>query len=321
MRIKYLTLFLTIMMAVALAACGGTADTAPVQEEQTEAEPQEESGLEAETADVVSYTNDGLILNIPAEYDSLVQVTTTDENGDGTCFSVSELASLEWGEKLHPGEDWGDGWLFGIGRIDEDALHEMLCYDMSGAIPFASDENGSYFVFYHPTDVRFVRESYDIDPDNPDWEQWGELNEWAWTMQDTFAADNSLTLCRFTNTSADMCLAQVAYMDEPYTLTALDYGTLTPDGLDVSFFPDMLLDGVTFEMVDNSQRPDGEYIILELPQTGEQLEFFLADGNYVREVYDGEETLYQASYSDGGTDTAMVARQWYDTLAEAAGMG
>lgn len=321
MRKRILPLLLALLMIMALAACGGTEETAPVQEEPTDAEPQEASGTPEEANDVVSYTNDGLILNVPAEYDSLVQVTTSDENRDSTLFSVSELASMEWGEKLHPGEDWGDGWLFGIGRIDEDALHEMLCYDMSGAIPFASDENGSYYVFYHPTDVRFVRESYDIDPNDPDWEQWGQLTEWAWTMQDTFAEDNGLTLRSFTNTAADMCLAQVAYMSEPYTLTALDYGTLSPDGLDASVYPDRLLDGVTFQMADNSQRPDGEYIILDLPQTGEQLEFFLADGNYVREVYDGEETLYQATYSNGSTDTAMVARQWYDTLAEAAGMG
>ena len=313
---KIILITLILCLCLSLAACGGTAEETPAQEEQTAAE----TVPQTEKTDVVSYTNGGLILNVPAEYDGLVQVTTPEAAEDGTLFSVSELASLEWGEKQHPGEDWGDGWLFGIGRIDEDALHEMLCYDMSGAIPFAEDGAGSYYVYYHPTDVRFVRESYDIDPDSADWQQWGALNEWAWTMQDTFAADNGLTLCSFTNTAADMCLAQVAYMDEPYTLTALDYGTLTAENVDVSVYPDRLLDGVTFEMVESSRRPDGEYIILELPQTGERLEFFLAEGNYVRENYDGEETLYQAFYSDSDTDTAMVARAWYDALAEAAGM-
>ena len=313
---KQILITLTLCLCLGLAACGGTGEEAAVQEEQTAAE----TGLRTEADGVVSYTNGGLTLNIPAEFDSLVQVTTPEGNEDGTLFSVSELASLEWGEKQHPGEDWGDGWLFGIGRIDEDAFHEMLCYDMSGAIPFAEDGNGSYYVFYHPTDVRFVRESYDIDSDSADWQQWSALNEWAWTVQDTFAADNGLTLCSFTNTAVDMCLAQVAYMDEPYTLTALDYGTLTDEDADVSAYPDRLLDGVTFEMVESGLRPDGEYIILELPQTGECLEFFLAEGNYVREVYDGEETLYQASYFDSETDTAMVAREWYDALAEAAGI-
>ena len=312
MHAKTLTLLLALLMTATLAACGGAEETAPVQEEAP--------GLSAETNDTVSYSNGGLTLNIPAEYDSLVQVTTPDANEDGVLFSVSELASLEWGEKQHPGEDWGDGWLFGIGRIDENALHEMLCYDMSGAIPFASDDDGNYYVFNHPTDVRFVRESYDIDPDSADWQQWGELNDWAWTMQEAFTSDNGLTPCSFTNTDVDMCLAQVAYMDEPYILTGLDYGTLTPDGVDDTAYPDRMLDGVSFQMVESNQRPDGEYIILELPQTGERLDFFLADGNYVREVYDGEETLYQATYSNGsdGAVIAAAARQWYDALAEAA---
>ena len=313
MKKTVLTLTLALAAALGLAACGGTAD-APSSENTPPAE---------EAADVVTYDNNGLTLSVPAGYDGLVEVKTPEGSEDGTLFTVSEKASLEAGEKLHPGEDWGDGWLFGIGRIDKDSLHEMLCYDMSGAVPFASDDNGSYYVFYHPTDVRFVRESYDIDPDSEDWKQWAALNQWAWKIQGPFASENGLTLEGFTNTSVDMALNQLAYLgQEPYTLGGAAYGTLESGGAEKGPYLDQLLEGVTFTMTESEEVPDGEYIILDLPQAGEELDFFLADdGNLVREIYDGEVTLYRASYQDGQTSAAEIMSDWYEALADAAAAG
>lgn len=305
-----LTLILALAAVLSLSACGGMSD----------AQAPQEKAINQGATDAVAYDNNGVTLSVPAEYDVLVEVKTPESSKDGTLFTVSEKASLEAGEKLHPGEDWGDGWLFGIQRIDEDALHEMLCYDMSGAIPFASDESGSYFVFCHPTDVRFVRESYDIDPESEDFKQWSALNEWAWEIQGPFAAENGLSLCGFTNTSVDMLLNQLAYLgEEPYTLGGAAYGALESDGLDKAPYLDQLLDGVSFTMTDSEQIPDGEYIILDLPQAGEELDFFLADdGNLIREIYDGEVTLYHASYEDGRTSAAQVMNTWYEALADAA---
>lgn len=306
------SIFILAMLAsLSLSACGGAAD----------APSAEEAAPGGETSNVVIYSNDGLTLSVPAEYDGLVEVKTPEQSEEGMLFSVSELASLEYGQKLHPGEDWGDGWLFGIERIDEDALHEMLCYDMSGAVPFASDENGNYYVFCHPTDVRFVREGYDIDPDSEDFRQWSALNEWAWEIQGPFALENGLDLCGFTNTSVDMVLNQLAYLgEEPYTLGGAAFGNLDSGGVDKAPYLDQLLDGVTFTMTDSEEVPDGEYIILDLPQAGEELDFFLAnDGNLVRELYDGEVTLYRASYEDGQTSAAQVMNDWYEALAAAAG--
>ena len=310
MKKNILALICSMTAVLALAACGGTVD-APVQ---TDTPPAEEA------ADVVTYQNSGLALSVPAEYDGLLEVLTPENSEDGTLFTVSELASLEYGQKLHPGEDWGDGWLFGIRRIDVDTLHEMLCYDMSGAVPFAEDENGSYYVFCHPTDVRLVRESYDIDPDSEDMKQWAALNEWAWEIQGPFAVENGLTLCSFTNTSVDMVLNQLAYLgEEPYTLGGAAFGALESGGVDKAPYLDRLLDGVSFTMTDSEDIPDGEFIVLDLPQAGEELDFFLADdGNLVREIYDGEVTLYRASYEDGQTSAAQVMNDWYEALADAA---
>ena len=315
MKPKTIPLLLALLLGLALAACGGTGETGG------SGAPEEESASELSGGTVTYAAEGGLILTVPAEYDQLVRVTVPEDSQDGTLFTVSELASLQWGEKLHPGEDWGDGWLFGIGQVGEQTLHEMLCYDMSGAIPFATDGDGTYYVFYHPTDVRLVRESYDVDPDSPDFKQWSDLNQWAWTMQETFTMDNGLTYCTLTNTSVDMTLAQVAYMDEPYTLTALDYGALSSDQVDRMTYLEPLMEEVSFQMAESAQQPDGEYISLELPQEGERLDFFLTDGNLVREVYDGEETFYRATYAQSDTEAAQVVRDWYHALAEAEGMG
>ena len=54
----------------------------------------------------------------------------------------------------------GAGWLFGIERIDEAALQDLLCYtDLSGTEVFAKDGQGRYYLYCHPTDVRYVREN------------------------------------------------------------------------------------------------------------------------------------------------------------------
>ena len=308
-----LTLILALVAALGLSSCGGMGD-AP---SQTDTAPAEEA------TDVVTYQNGELTLSVPSEYDKIVEVKTPENSEDGTLFTLSELASLEYGQKLHPGEDWGDGWLFGIERIDEDTLHEMLCYDMSGVVPFACDESGSYYVFCHPTDVRLVRESYDIDPDSEDIKQWSALNEWAWEVQGAFASENEgITLRSFTNTDVDRLLNQLAYLEEePYTLTSPSFGTLEPGSVEKEPFLDRLLEGVSFTMTDSENVPDGEFIVLDLPQAGEELDFFLGDGNLVREIYDGEETLYRASYENGETVAADVIQAWYDALAEDAAVG
>lgn len=311
---------LAAALALTLAGCGGAGSEEPAPEETPAAESQTAEETAGET---VTYINGGATLSVPAEYDPLVIVETPEKDPDGTLFTVTELASREYGEKQHPGEDWGDGWLFSIGRVDENALHEIECYDMSGVYPFAVAGDGSCYVFYSPTDVRFVRESYDIDSESEDWAQWTALNEWAWTVQEGFMADNEgLTPYSRTNTAVDIVLSQLAYTDnEPYTLTYLSFGTLEPGGVDKTPYLSRLLEGVTFEMVDSSETPDGEYVVLELPQSGEQLDFFLSDGNYVREVYDGNEALYRATYSDGVTEAAQIVSDWYEALAEAGAAG
>ena len=110
------------------------------------------------------------------------------------------------------GTDEGAGWLFSVNRISADAFHEAVCYDMSGEEVFARDGDGNYYMYCHPTDVRFVRESYeDIDEDMA---QWTMLNQWAAAVPDNFLLENpGLTPEKHGNTDLDMYLARAAYLD------------------------------------------------------------------------------------------------------------
>jgi len=262
--------------------------------------------------------NDGLTLTIPEEYAGLVIAEAPENDEFGYLFTVSEKASVEAGQLQHPGEDWGDGWLFSIGRVDEETLHTLLCGDMFGAHLFAADGE-SYYLAYYPTDVRIVREDYSIlgDPDSEDWQQWSALTEWARTVPETFLEENEgLTPSARGNSDVDVYLSRIAYLeDEHYSLAYLSHGELDPAGTDPLPYVDRLLDGADFTYTED-EAPDGEYVVLNLIDEEVRLDFFLAEGNYVREVYgDGYEILFQGTYADGETVASDIMLEWYDALA------
>ena len=73
---------------------------------------------------VTAFANGDLVLNVPAEYVPLLRIEIGAE--DGLLFTVSEKASWEAGQKLHPGEDWGDGLLFGIRAVSREEYGDLL---------------------------------------------------------------------------------------------------------------------------------------------------------------------------------------------------
>ena len=137
------------------------------------------------------YENGGLRFEIKPKYNDLITVEVPADDPNGLLFTVSETASLKAG-----GFD-GAGWLFSIAKISADELHQMLCRDMSGAEVFAMGEDGSYYMYYHPTDVRYARET--VEKMHEDQDQWSMLCEWASTVRDSLAflvslvADEALT--------------------------------------------------------------------------------------------------------------------------------
>ena len=257
---------------------------------------------------------------IPQEYSELVyrSINALGDDESGIFITVSERASREAAEKMGEDPD-GAGVLFSIGRVSEDELHKMLSGDMSGAEVFAKDENGKYYVYYHPTDVRYVRETN--EQMTADQEIWTELNSWAYNSvrESIILNSDGLTPVTFTNTDLDIDLARTAYVDgTKYTLSTNEFGPLDSDGIDSTAYVESLLSG-GFIVKDKAEAPDGEYIVLNFPDEGVRYDFFYADGNIVREVRGDTETIYERIYPDADLSNTDVMQGWYNAIAETLG--
>ena len=263
------------------------------------------------------FENQGYRLTVPSEYRDRVIVRT---DSDGMLFSAYEKESVEAQSRLDGGteasENSGAGWLFGIGHVDETYLHGLQCSDMSGVEAFARGGDGSAYLYYHPTDVRVVRDGED-PYSSENMATWTAVCEWAAGVPAAFAEENDLIAYSHSNTLLDITLARMAYLsDTQYELTSLSNGTVTPEGVDPSPYLEALT-ALSFQWVDNAQTPDGEYIVLNLPEEEVRYDFFLGgDGSYVREVRGEYETLYRA---ENGADACSPMREWYDALVKANG--
>ena len=265
------------------------------------------------------YEYDGLKLLIPLEYDELLTTETPQDDGEARLFSVSEKASVEAAKAT--GMDYeGAGWLFSIERIDEATLRDLLCNtDLSGTEVFARDDLGRYYLYRHPTDVRYVRG--DNEAMAADQEIWTALNQWAWnSVRETFLRENpELIADTRGSTSLELSLAQIAYKSGTrYSVSTTEYGPIEPaeDTFDAAPWLEKLMTNVHYELIDLSQAPDGEYVVLSLPDEELRFDFFLAEGkeNLIREVHGDEEiALYQAGFADDSKASAVML-DWYDAL-------
>jgi len=187
---------------------------------------------------------------------------------------------------------------------------------MSGAEIFARDANGQCYVYYHPTDVRYMRENNEAM--KRDQAQWTMLNEWAWSSVRTdFIRDNSLETAAYGNSEVSIAIARAAYKPGlRYTVSTTQYGPIEPKNFDAAPFAELLLENAVYERTD-AETPDGEYVVLAFPDEGLRYDFFkLQDHeNYVREVRpDGTETLYKAIFFYGSTRASVAMQEWYDAL-------
>ena len=278
---------------------------------------------ETDAAEMKEYTNGGMVLAVPSEYDDLLLV---DMPEDGSAlFTVAEKASVEAGKARGVDEDAGLGALFSIETADEETVQKMLCGDMSGMDVFAVGEDGTYYLSCHPTDVRLeFAEGADQDAAMKQWEM---LNTWAGEKmkEDFIAANPGLTEKFFGNTDLDITLARIAYEDfKDYTVSTLEFGPMEPKDVDPAPFLKRL-EGMDMNYTDE-EFPDGEYAVLALPEENKRFDFSFGSGgeNYVREVItydDGEEmeTVYKAAFPDAETKASAVMEDWYHALAEANG--
>ena len=256
---------------------------------------------------------------IPQEYfDRLcIEINAMADDEDGTMLTVSERKSVAAAEAM--GEEFdGQGELFRIVRVSEEELHALLAGDMSGQRVFAKDSDGKYYIFQTPTDVRYVREN--TDQMIADQDEWTELCEWAngHLIGDILMYNQDLTPVNYTNTMLDIYLARIAYTkDVNYTISTTEYGPLKPGKFDGTKYAEYLLEG-NFEEAENTEAPDGEYVVLNFPDEEVRYDFFIMNENLVREVRGDYETIYRR-VNEGSITNTEAMQGWYYAIAEQSG--
>ncbi len=307
-RFKIMTgICIALFCMLAFTACGLSINNPPTDESEDSASAEDTTY----TADIGGYT-----FTYPAALEEDIVIQTPGIDGE-MLFSVSEKASIEAAQAQNMNDD-GAGWLFGIGKIDEEQLHEMQCGDMSGSQVFAKDKKGNYFVYYHPTDVRLVRA--DNEEMDKAMEGWTALNEWAAQAPAQFILDNKgLKEYNITNSALDIYLANIAYADKTdYTISTTEFGPMDPDGTDPTNYVTPLVTGVRYEEAEVEEAPDGEYVVLEFPNDDERFDFFFADGqqNLIRRTWAGSEEYYQAIFDDDSLKATELMDDWYHAIAK-----
>lgn len=267
-----------------------------------------------------TYEVGGITVPIPQEYSDRVfrDIYATNDDEDGVLMVVSERKSVEAAKAL--GEDAeGIGELFRIERVSEDAMHDMLCNDMSGVEIIGMDkENYNYYLLRTPTDVRYERETPEKMKEDQD--EWTELNKWVHgsLAGDILEASSGITKVAFTNTSLDIRLANIAYKgDTNYTISTTEFGPLEPSDVDATPYVEALLGG-NFAEVEDAEVPDGEYVVLTFPEDDVRYDFFTSDKSLVREVRGDYETFYRCVY-EGEESNNDIMQKWYDEIAVKAG--
>lgn len=301
MKLKHLpSLLLAFALALTLSAC------APPS-----------TPTEADTR--AKYTNKGLTLSVPNEYLDLLVIATPDERGlYSEMFCVYERASLETAEAMF-GQGVGGGWLFSIGRVTKAEFQEMMLSGMTGAEAFATDADGYYYIYYHPTDVQLLRPEEYTDAD---WKQWTQLCEWASAMADTFRDDNpGLTPYFRTYKDIDCALHWIACTSKKATLRAKDSKkAYTPTFFESLPYSEQLLDVLYFDYLSGDLNTDGNYITLSVPDgiPYATFDFFTDEGQqqFIRQnVPDGDPIFFVASVDGKEFPAGAIVAQWLDAVS------
>jgi len=266
-----------------------------------------------------SYEHDGYRLRMPQEFDKLLLTETKFQEGN-RLFSVSEKASIAAAQKEYADYS-GAGWLFAISKVSEAELQQMLCEDMSGRTLFARDDKGSYYIFEHPTDVRYMRETPAAM--KRDQEQWSKLSAWVWSdVRKNFLKDNpGLSPLTADNSNIGICLANLSYRSgTKYSLGKKSAADCSGEGVWSLPFGEKLLYGNTYEMVKGDTTLKGDYVKLTIPKDKTELYFFQRKGTtYVLEKREGQQSnLYKATPVEEHAEALSVVQEWYDTAAAKA---
>ena len=320
-------------LILTLAACGASGNTSAPAAEAGEAatteavgaaeSSEETAATETAAAEPITYENEGMKMTVPGEFADKVIVTIPESKEDGVLFTVSEKASVDAAVAMGESENDGYGWLFAIGKLGEEEVNRMLCNDMSGQIVFAQNAAGEYYIYYHPTDVRYNRET--PEQMQADQEDWTAACEWADSMRAAFIAENEgLTAKTFDNSTPAIYIARAALEDGAnFEISTTEFGPMAPNGVDGLPFFQKLVENATYEYVDMEEGPDGEYVVLSFPDDNIRFDFFKDENNknLIRQVTtaDDEEYSYyfKATLADDSVQATDVMQEWYNALVEA----
>ena len=264
-----------------------------------------------------AHIRDGLMLIVPNKYEEILLISTTPKQDD-RLFSVSEKASVQAGKSVMENYD-GMGWLFDIGRVNRTKLENMLCYDMSGVEVFAKDSQDSYYVLYHPTDVRYMRENNEAMVRDA-W-QWEMLTNWSYKeVCPDFILDNAgLKPIKYDNSVVGILLAQTAYRpDGFYSISSTKYRPVERGSFNSASYVERLICNAQYNRVEMEGTLDGDYITLNFPNEGVSLNFFLNDKkeNLVQVVHsDGRADLYKGQFDDTTILTGELMEAWLAAIS------
>ncbi len=277
----------------------------------------EEGAVPAGTGETVLYRNGAFLLPVPEEYDALLTVETPEDDARGTLFNVTEIASREAGQKLHPGEDWGDGWLFGIRRVSREELGALLSRDMTGMDVFAKDLSGNYYLCTHPSDVRFVPESGESSEEG--WQQWMTLCAWIDRALADFIEMNPGVFAETrSQTEADVLLARARYRGEEPVAVSRGEETYDARGFDGwETAAEGLVWNADFTLLDSATAPEGEPVVLSFA-VGPPYELRFWPGSDLAALDDGrnESKWYRGTLrASGGETVGDLALGWFEAAA------
>ncbi len=184
---------------------------------------------------------------------------------------------------------------------------------MSGREFFARDAKGNYYIYYHPTDVRYMRETPEAM--ERDQNQWHTRCAWAaYSVRPDFLADNpGLTALTADNTNIGIYLANLSYRPAKYSLAKQKGALYAGEGVSPQPFAEKLLYGNSFELVQDKVKRKGDSVKLSITDENVELHFFQWKGEtYVLEKRDGAEVAtYKAIPMEEHAEALGVMNEWY----------
>lgn len=291
-------------------------------------EAQIAAALPALSGRTVLLENRGVNLPVPEEYLDYLIVETPEE-GD-ILFKVTERASWENGQKEHPGEERGKGWLLSVLAADEERLLGELRVHPTPTEVSVRDEAGTYYLLLTPSDVRYYPEGGVNSSEDDSWLRWLGFDRWA---REEYRA--------IREANPRLIPVEKAFCELEHILAviledgAVDYfHFVSPEGAvteasDVAerfdYARRILLEGNSCYLPEDTPEPTGRPIRLETPGTdgGTRVLFTFWPGSDIFK----EEAFYDASGAhtsrmlrmtlpEDGPVIGYLMQRWYGKAAE-----